>query len=81
MFQEYILPDVKDRQHLFTIHKKAKKAGLDIMKYNALKNQICAVEMDLKRLRDPLHIHLPPDQTPASISDTVKNLKISKDKC
>ncbi|XP_022816071.1 calcium uniporter protein, mitochondrial isoform X3 [Spodoptera litura] len=57
--QEYVLPDVKDRQHLLTLHKKAKKIGLDINHYNTLKDEIAKVEKDLNRLRDPLHIHLP----------------------
>lgn len=54
---------MKDRQHLFTLHKRAKKAGLDILKYNHLKDQISAVEIDLRRLRDPLYIHLPHHHT------------------
>lgn len=54
------MPDVKDRQHLFAIHRRAKKIGLDLDKYNSLKDQICSVELDLRRLRDPLNIHLPP---------------------
>ncbi|XP_004931989.1 calcium uniporter protein, mitochondrial [Bombyx mori] len=57
--QEYILPDVKDRQHLLMLHKKAKKIGLDINQYNNLKDQIAKLEKDLARLRDPLQIHLP----------------------
>ncbi|KAL0840114.1 hypothetical protein ABMA28_015421 [Loxostege sticticalis] len=57
--QEYILPDVKDRQHLLTLHKKAKKIGLDINHYNHLKDEIDKLEKDLNRLRDPLNIHLP----------------------
>ncbi|XP_023947098.1 calcium uniporter protein, mitochondrial [Bicyclus anynana] len=58
--QEYILPDVKDRQHLITLHKKAKKIGLDLTQYNHLKDEVDKVQKDLARLRDPLHIHLPP---------------------
>lgn len=38
--QEYVLPDVKDRQHLLTLHKKAKKIGLDINHYNTLKDEV-----------------------------------------
>lgn len=58
-FQEYILTDVKDRQHLLMMHKKAKKIGLDFNQYNQLKDQIKHVELDLKRLRDPLRLRLP----------------------
>ncbi|XP_046960247.1 calcium uniporter protein, mitochondrial [Vanessa cardui] len=61
--QEYILPDVKDRQHLLTLHKKAKKIGLDIAQYNHLKDEMDKLQKDLARLRDPLHIHLPPSNT------------------
>ncbi|XP_026751427.2 calcium uniporter protein, mitochondrial [Galleria mellonella] len=57
--QEYILPDVKDRQHLLTLHKKAKKIGLDINHYNHLKDEVDKLQKDLARLRDPLQIHLP----------------------
>ncbi|GLV41374.1 Mitochondrial calcium uniporter [Carabus blaptoides fortunei] len=79
--EEYILPDVKDRQHLFTLHKKAKKVGLDLTKYNLLKDQISTIETDLKRLRDPLHIHLPPERATSSISDIINNYKKATDKC
>ncbi|XP_045446350.1 calcium uniporter protein, mitochondrial [Melitaea cinxia] len=61
--QEYILPDVKDRQHLITLHKKAKKIGLDIAQYNHLKDEVDKLQKDLARLRDPLNIHLPPSDT------------------
>ncbi|XP_055610494.1 calcium uniporter protein, mitochondrial isoform X2 [Uranotaenia lowii] len=57
--QEYILPDVKDRQHLITMYKAAKKAGLDLNAYNDTKRQIAEIEHDLRRLRDPLYMHLP----------------------
>ncbi|XP_047521468.1 calcium uniporter protein, mitochondrial [Pieris napi] len=57
--QEYVLPDVKDRQHLITLHKKAKKIGLDINQYNHLKDEIDKLQKDLAKLRDPLNIHLP----------------------
>lgn len=60
LFQEYILADVRDRQHLITLHKKAKKLGLDLNQYNQLKDQIRQVELDLRKLRDPLRLHLPP---------------------
>lgn len=65
---------MKDRQHLFTLHKKAKKVGLDIEKYNNLKDQICAIEYDLNRLRDPLHIHLPQNKLPNKKTNCIKTL-------
>uniref|UniRef100_A0A2M4CJ22 Calcium uniporter protein n=1 Tax=Anopheles darlingi TaxID=43151 RepID=A0A2M4CJ22_ANODA len=57
--QEYMLPDVKDRQHLITLHKAAKKAGVNLAEYNDIKRQIAEIEHDLRRLRDPLYMHLP----------------------
>lgn len=71
--QEYVLPDVKDRQHLLTIHKKAKKIGLDINHYNHLKDQINKLEKDLSRLRDPLQIHLPPNYAPSKLENVKKS--------
>ena len=57
--QEYILEDVRDRQYLIAMHKKAKKQGLDLLQYNALRRQIVEIEGDLRRLRDPLYLHVP----------------------
>ncbi|XP_051897273.1 calcium uniporter protein, mitochondrial [Pristis pectinata] len=57
--QEYIYPDARDRQYLHFFHKGAKKTKFDIEKYNRLKDAIAQAELDLKRLRDPLQLHLP----------------------
>lgn len=57
--QEYVLPDVNDRQTLFGFHKLSRKSGLDVKRYNNLKDSIAQVEEDLRRLRDPLQLHLP----------------------
>lgn len=57
--QEYIYPDARDRQYLHFFHKGAKKTKFDIEKYNRLKDDIAQAELDLKRLRDPLQLHLP----------------------
>jgi calcium uniporter protein, mitochondrial len=64
--QEYILPDVKDRQHLITLHKQAKKLGLDLNQYNDIKREIAEIEHDLRRINDPLYKNLPasPPKTP-----------------
>ncbi|XP_063922541.1 calcium uniporter protein, mitochondrial isoform X2 [Zophobas morio] len=58
--EEYILNDVRDRQHLLLLHKRAKKTGFDVNQYNVLKDQIAKLELDLRRLRDPLKLKLPP---------------------
>lgn len=54
-----MLPDVKDRQHLITLHKQAKKVGLDLNQYNDIKREIAEIEFDLRRLNDPLYKNLP----------------------
>lgn len=48
---------------MLTLHKKAKKLGLDLNQYNQLKDQISKVELDLKKLRNPLRLRLPPTAT------------------
>lgn len=60
------MPDVKERQHLITLHKQAKKIGLDLSNYNDIKREIAEVEHDLRRLNDPLYKNLPasPPKTP-----------------
>ncbi len=55
-FQDYLLPDVRDRQYLFTFHRRAKKVEWDVNKYNALRDGISKLELDLRRLRDPLRV-------------------------
>uniref|UniRef100_A0A8C1SQE9 Calcium uniporter protein n=1 Tax=Cyprinus carpio TaxID=7962 RepID=A0A8C1SQE9_CYPCA len=64
--QEYIYPDARDRQYLLFFHKGAKRTRFDIEKYNKLKDAIAEAELDLKRLRDPLQLHLPVQQITAS---------------
>lgn len=66
VIQEYILPDVKDRNHLISLHKAAKKAGLDLDQYNDIKREIAEIEFDLRRLKDPLYKNLP--ATPPKLS-------------
>ncbi|XP_029031233.1 calcium uniporter protein, mitochondrial isoform X2 [Betta splendens] len=60
--QEYIYPDARDRQYLLFFHKGVKRTRFDIEKYNKLKDDIAEVELDLKRLRDPLQLQLPIQQ-------------------
>jgi len=68
--QEYLLPDVKDRQHLIILHKRARKMGLDLERYNQLKDSVSRIEADIKRLRDPLQLHLPPSHLSSDRSKT-----------
>ncbi|XP_063726597.1 calcium uniporter protein, mitochondrial-like [Symsagittifera roscoffensis] len=67
--QEYILPDVKNRSFLISFYKGSKKKQFDVTKYNDLRDQIAQIELDLKRLRDPLALHLPilPPKTPDEV--------------
>ncbi|EFN83871.1 Coiled-coil domain-containing protein 109A [Harpegnathos saltator] len=55
--QEYMLPDVLNRRHLIVLHKRARKAGLDLNLYNSLKDRAYELETTLKIIRGPLHDH------------------------
>lgn len=65
---------------MLALHKKAKKIGLDLNKYNDLKREIAEIEYDLKRLRDPLYKDLtitPPKSATYSMTEieSAKKLK------
>ena len=62
LFQEYSFPIARDREFLIGFHKDAKKNQLDVAKYNELQEAKSRVELDIKRLRDPLQLHLPIQQ-------------------
>ncbi|XP_053643833.1 calcium uniporter protein, mitochondrial isoform X2 [Cherax quadricarinatus] len=81
--QDFVLPEVRDRQFLLCFHKKAKKLGMNVEKYNLLKNRLAELQSDLQRLRDPLALNLPHSalkeqpttQAPlAKAQQTIKNL-------
>ncbi|CAK9816857.1 Calcium uniporter protein, mitochondrial [Anthophora plagiata] len=55
--QEYMLPDVLSRRQLIALHKRAKKAGLDLNHYNSLKDRAYELETTLKIIRGPLYEH------------------------
>lgn len=57
--QEYIYPAARDRVYLRFFYKQAKKQSFDVEKYNALLKEIERTEASLRRLRDPLELHLP----------------------
>ncbi|XP_017468936.1 PREDICTED: uncharacterized protein LOC108360945 isoform X2 [Rhagoletis zephyria] len=57
---EYNFESARDRLFLISIHKKAKRKNFDIEKYNILRRQIAEAEYDLRRLRDPINLQLPP---------------------
>lgn len=60
--QDYVYPDIKDRQFLHYFYQKAKRHRFEIEKYNKLKDDLALVEQELKRLRDPLKLKLPVQQ-------------------
>jgi len=57
--QEFLYQEAKDRQSLVTFHKKASKHRWDVDRYNALREGIGSIEADLRRIRDPLGVHVP----------------------
>ncbi|XP_076348876.1 calcium uniporter protein, mitochondrial-like isoform X3 [Tachypleus tridentatus] len=76
--QEYNMPDVKDREFLLNFYKKAKKSGLDMEKYNSLRDTIYEKEEDLKRLRDPLQLHLPIKESTLKFDRSLGQVNIPK---
>lgn len=71
---------MKDRQHLITMHKNAKKIGINLDEYNDIKREIAEIEYDLRRLNDHLHKDfslLPPKHANYSENElaTAKKLK------
>lgn len=57
--QDYVLPEVRDRQFLISFYKFARRQGMDVSRYNALRDELFEIEEELRRLRDPLQKHLP----------------------
>lgn len=76
--KEYNLPEVKDRQYLIAVHKKAKKRGFDVNRYNQLKDEAHSIENDLRRLHDPLYLRHSPSSnyklSPTSTTTTKDQL-------
>ncbi|KYO24424.1 calcium uniporter regulatory subunit MCUb, mitochondrial isoform X2 [Alligator mississippiensis] len=57
--QDYVYPDVKDRQFLHYFYRKSKSQYFDVEQYNKLKEDLAEAEESLRRLRQPLHLRLP----------------------
>ncbi|MEQ2261388.1 hypothetical protein XENORESO_009704 [Xenotaenia resolanae] len=60
--QDYVYPDVKDRQFLRYFYKGARKKQFSVQKYNKLKDELKQVEEDLRRLKYPNQLQLPLEQ-------------------
>lgn len=76
-FQEYVLQDVKNRQHLLTLHKKSKKVGLDVNRYNQLVDQINSLELELLKAKAPLKKFkdvLPPKVPPTELVNKLEKI-------
>ncbi|XP_043401250.1 calcium uniporter regulatory subunit MCUb, mitochondrial isoform X4 [Chelonia mydas] len=57
--QDYVYPDVKDRQFLHYFYRKSRSQHFDVEQYNKLKEALAEVEESLRRLHQPLHLQLP----------------------
>jgi hypothetical protein len=62
--QEYIYPEVHDRQLVRNLHKLAKKNNFDIDRYNRICVEIDQIKFDLSRLNDRLQLQLNPPHIP-----------------
>ena len=69
--QDYLLPDVRDRQYLLNFYRRARKQQWDVGKYNSLKDSIDKVELELGKLRDHTRIR-PTDDTLRKIAQEVE---------
>ncbi|KAJ7327050.1 hypothetical protein JRQ81_016809 [Phrynocephalus forsythii] len=60
--QDYVYPEVRDRQFLHYFHRKSKSQKFNMDQYNKLKEDLAQVEESLKRLKNPLKLSLPMEE-------------------
>nr|XP_020664501.1 calcium uniporter regulatory subunit MCUb, mitochondrial isoform X2 [Pogona vitticeps] len=60
--QDYVYPEVRDRQFLHYFHQKSKSQKFNVDQYNKLKEDLAQVEESLKRLKNPLKLRLPMEE-------------------
>ncbi|VDL15978.1 unnamed protein product, partial [Hymenolepis diminuta] len=70
--QDYSFPEVFDREYLKAFYKGAAAQGFDVERYNNLRNSLAQLQSDLKRLRDPLYVNLPLQQTKYLVKESVE---------
>ncbi|VDO05158.1 unnamed protein product [Rodentolepis nana] len=70
--QDYTFPEVFDREYLKTFYKGAAAQGFDVERYNDLRDSLAQLQSDLKRLRDPLYVNLPLQQTKYLVKEDVE---------
>lgn len=75
--EEYILQDVKNRQHLLTLHKKSKKLGLDLARYNQLRDQISTLELEIMRSKKKLRKNQLPRKTSTDVNTKKEKSSVS----
>ncbi|VDD79661.1 unnamed protein product, partial [Mesocestoides corti] len=68
--QDYSFPQVFDREYLKTFYKSATEQGFDVERYNNLRDMLAELQSDLRRLRDPLRLNLPLQQTKYLVKDS-----------
>ena len=49
-------PEARNRQFLISFHKKAKRSGFDIEKYNSLREAVAKIEEQIEQLNQPTRI-------------------------
>ncbi len=69
-WQDYAFPQVFDREYLKTFYARSREKGFDVERYNQLSDHLAELQSDLRRLRDPLHLGLPLQQTEMLVQDS-----------